>query len=69
MPTVYYTDGTFKKYERYGSHWKDCILKDPYLKLDPRFFIRKHYEQSNYCCSEFEKISETINCSFDDLGA
>jgi Leucine-rich repeat (LRR) protein len=64
MPTLYYTDGTFLKYNSLDDY---KIFRDPYLKLDSRFFIKKPYKQSNnYCCSEFEKISETINCSFDE---
>ena len=63
MPTLYYTDGTFQKYNSL-DYYK--IFRDPYLKLDSRFFIRKPYEQYNYCCSEFKKISETINSSFDE---
>jgi hypothetical protein len=55
MPTVYYTDGTFEKYERYED-----ILKDPYLKLDPKFFIKKEYESINRCDASYFQYYYTL---------
>jgi hypothetical protein len=65
MPTVYYTDGTFKKYKRYED-----ILEDPYLNLDSDLFVEKLEEDKNkmYCCnaSYFERIYNPLIFTFEE---
>jgi hypothetical protein len=61
MPTVYYSDGTFKKYKYYRD-----LIQDPYLKLNNNFIKLLDENDKYYCASYFEKNYTTKDIPFED---